>query len=150
MQRDMRAGVEIDAALMIEEDELPAPAVLRRAVREARPRQRIDIEVTTAGGSGRKVIVAFIRFYQRRLSKRLNRRCVLEPSCSRYAELAITQNGLLRGGRETWRRLRRCRPENEGTIDYPEGVLLALPSNSDRTGVQRQVPGAADRKPEQL
>jgi uncharacterized protein len=84
----------------------------------------MEVEAPTGIGLGRRSIVALIRLYQRHLSKRLERKCMLEPSCSRYAELAIARNGLLRGSSETWRRLRRCRPENEGKIDYPEGVLI--------------------------
>lgn len=123
-RRDKDSGVEIDSAFLIEGDELPTATELRRAVRRARPRQRMEIEAPVGVGFGQRSAVALIRLYQRYLSARLKRKCVLEPSCSRYAELAIAQNGLLQGGSETWRRLHRCQPENEGKIDYPEGVRI--------------------------
>jgi putative membrane protein insertion efficiency factor len=114
--------VEIDAPVVLECEKLPSPAGLRRAVRGARLRQRLEVELPTKLGFGRRAATAFIRFYQRFISVRGSRRCVLEPSCSRYAELAIAHNGVIAGVIETWHRLHRCRPENEGTIDYPEGV----------------------------
>lgn len=59
-----------------------------------------------------------IDFYQHRLSKRLGRQCVFEPTCSRYAQLAMMRYGLIRGSIKTIKRLWRCRPENRG-IDLP-------------------------------
>jgi uncharacterized protein len=147
---DNGSEVEIDPVLVIEGDELPPPVELHRAIRETRPRQRFEVVSPPRVGFVRRVALALIHLYQRHLSVRLHRKCLLEPSCSRYAELAIAQNGLLRGGREIWRRLHRCRPENEGKIDYPEGVRLAVPSDPDRTSLQRQVTCAVDREPEQL
>jgi uncharacterized protein len=97
--------------------------------RRLRPRPRADL--TSVGFTGR-TIVRGIRAYQRELSSRLARQCVFEPSCSTYAELAIARNGVFRGTWETWHRLRRCHPENEGKTDYPRGVSSALPSGPDR------------------
>jgi putative membrane protein insertion efficiency factor len=125
-RHDKDSKVEIDSVLVIEGDELPPPAELCRAVREARPRQRLEVEAPARVGFGGRAVIALIRLYQRFLSGRLRRKCLLEPSCSRYAELAIAQNGVLRGSRETWQRLQRCRPENEANIDYPEGVRICL------------------------
>lgn len=122
LRRDNDDLIEIDVPVVFEGDELPPPAELRRALRAARPRQRLVAEPPVKIRRGRRVAIALVRFYQRFLSARLSRRCVLEPSCSRYAELAIAQNGVIAGVIATRRRLHRCRPENEGTIDYPEGV----------------------------
>ena len=111
-------------------DRLPPPAELRRAVRGARPRQRFAVKPPPPIGFGGRMAIALIRLYQRHLSSRLARRCLLEPSCSRYAELAIAHNGVIAGAVATWRRLHRCRPENEGTIDYPEGVQICPTKSS--------------------
>jgi putative membrane protein insertion efficiency factor len=63
--------------------------------------------------------MAGIRAYQRLVSSRRPSRCVFEPTCSNYALIAIERQGLLRGSRESLRRLWRCRAENIGAIDYP-------------------------------
>jgi len=126
MEQGEKDSVEVDSAFVIEGDELPAPAELHRVIRESRSRQRLEVESPARVGFGRRTAIALIRLYQRRLSARLRRKCLLEPSCSRYAELAIAQNGVLRGSSETWQRLHRCRPENEGAIDYPKGVRICL------------------------
>lgn len=115
---------------VLECDELPPPAALRRALRRARPRQVMAVEATPPAGFARRAAIFLIHLYQRHLSERLARRCLLEPSCSRYAELAVAQNGVWRGTLETWRRLHRCQPDNEGTIDYPEGVRICPTKSS--------------------
>lgn len=118
--------VNIDSAFVIDGDELPLPPELHRLVREARLRQRLEVEAPSPPGRVRRIAIGVIRLYQRHVSGRLPRRCLLEPSCSRYAELAIAHNGVVRGCRETRQRLHRCRSENEGTIDYPKGVRVCL------------------------
>jgi len=118
--------VRLDTPIRIEGDELPSTEELHRFVREARPRQRLIVESVPRPGLTSRGVLAAIGIYQRFVSPRLRRRCLLEPSCSRYAELAIAHNGLIRGGAETRRRLSRCRPKNEGKVDYPEGVQICL------------------------
>jgi uncharacterized protein len=61
-----------------------------------------------------RVTVKFIRFYQAHISDRLGNRCVFDPSCSHYSELAFRQKGLIRGAIYTLKRLNRCRPQNGG------------------------------------
>ncbi|MGH0036983.1 MAG: membrane protein insertion efficiency factor YidD [Myxococcota bacterium] len=59
-----------------------------------------------------------LRLYRRRVSSRLGHRCVYDPACSRYAELAFRKYGLVVGLRATVRRLLRCRP-GAGGKDLP-------------------------------
>ena len=66
-----------------------------------------------------KISIILLRWYQRVISPKLGNRCVFEPSCSHYSELAIRKNGLLKGGWETIKRLNRCRP-GAGGIDLPK------------------------------
>lgn len=107
-------------------------------VRERRPRQDlpVDLPPTSSLGARRRLAMAAIRLYQRWIAPRLSRRCVLEPSCSRYAEFAIAYEGVAAGSVATWRRLHRCVPENEGCIDYPKGVAGAVSSGEHRPGLQ--------------
>lgn len=60
------------------------------------------------------IVVRMIRFYQKYISKKLGNRCVFDPSCSRYSELAFREKGFLKGGILTINRLKRCRPKNGG------------------------------------
>jgi putative membrane protein insertion efficiency factor len=86
----------------------------------------------------RRLAIQTIRIYQRWISPRLKPRCLLEPSCSHYAALAVEHHGLVGGGIATARRLRRCVPANAGLIDYPEGVTVGLPHRQHRQGLHRQ------------
>ncbi|WP_229837842.1 membrane protein insertion efficiency factor YidD [Cellvibrio zantedeschiae] len=60
--------------------------------------------------------VMLLRGYRKLRPKSIGNRCVFEPSCSHYSELAIRQNGLVKGVRLTAGRLLRCRP-NAGGLD---------------------------------
>lgn len=63
-------------------------------------------------------VIRILRWYRANISPRLGQRCVFEPSCSRYAELAIRQRGLFVGTVFTIRRLVRCRG-GKGGVDFP-------------------------------
>ena len=63
-------------------------------------------------------VVRLIRLYRRKVAPALGNRCVFEPSCSHYAEMAFRTRGFLRGIGLTIRRLFRCRP-GAGGIDWP-------------------------------
>ncbi|MDW5593254.1 membrane protein insertion efficiency factor YidD [Conexibacter stalactiti] len=65
----------------------------------------------------RSVAVAPIRFYQRFISPGLPRRCKYEPTCSRYAEQAIREYGILRGLVLAGWRVMRCNPWSHGGFD---------------------------------
>jgi len=55
--------------------------------------------------------------YRYTLSPLLGNCCRFEPSCSRYAEQALQQHGLVRGLWLTLKRLIRCHPWHEGGFD---------------------------------
>jgi putative membrane protein insertion efficiency factor len=61
------------------------------------------------------VIVRMIRFYQKKISKKIGNRCVFDPSCSHYSEMAFRKKGFIKGTILTIKRLYRCRPVNGGT-----------------------------------
>lgn len=65
-----------------------------------------------------RFVVKALRWYQRSISPKLGNRCVFEPSCSHYAELAFRQEGFFHGMILTTKRLYRCRPGNGG-LDLP-------------------------------
>ncbi len=69
-------------------------------------------------------MIALIRFYQRRISPLLPRRCLYHQTCSAYAVQAIERYGILRGlVLATWRVL-RCNPFSHGGYDPPEAQKL--------------------------
>jgi len=60
------------------------------------------------------LVIRLIRYYQKNISHKLGNRCVFDPSCSHYSELAFRQEGLVNGIKLTLKRLHRCRPQNGG------------------------------------
>jgi putative membrane protein insertion efficiency factor len=64
-----------------------------------------------------------IRVYQRAISPaaaRIGLRCRFTPTCSRYAEVVIARDGIVRGGWKALRRIARCGPwTSPGTRDQP-------------------------------
>ena len=64
-----------------------------------------------------------IHAYQRTLSPvaaRVGIRCRFAPTCSRYAEIVIARDGIVRGGWKAVKRVARCGPWTAtGTSDAP-------------------------------
>jgi uncharacterized protein len=54
------------------------------------------------------------------IATRVGIRCRFTPTCSRYAEVAIARDGIVRGGLKTLARIARCNPLTPiGTHDEP-------------------------------
>jgi putative membrane protein insertion efficiency factor len=64
------------------------------------------------------ICVQLLRWYRANISPRIGQRCVFEPSCSRYAELALRRHGLFKGLWLILGRVHRCRP-GVGGMDLP-------------------------------
>jgi putative membrane protein insertion efficiency factor len=82
-----------------------------------------DLARAPADQLSARALLAGVHLYQRTLSPampRLGVRCRFTPSCSRYAEGALRQDGALVGSaRAAWRVL-RCGPWTPaGTVDPP-------------------------------
>ncbi len=65
----------------------------------------------------KRVLLTFIRYYQRAVSPGLPAACKFQPSCSRYAYGAIDRFGAGRGSLMAARRLLRCMPWSAGGFD---------------------------------
>ena len=68
----------------------------------------------------KRVLLLFIRLYQKHISPGLPGRCRFSPTCSQYALEAITKYGALKGGWLALKRLLRCNPFYKG--DYFDPV----------------------------
>ncbi|MEM9571485.1 MAG: membrane protein insertion efficiency factor YidD [Pseudomonadota bacterium] len=66
-----------------------------------------------------RIAIGALHFYRRLRPKSIGNRCVFEPSCSRYSELAFRQHDFQKSITLTTRRLSRCKPGNGG-IDLTE------------------------------
>lgn len=77
----------------------------------------------------RTAAVTPIVIYQRFISPGIPRRCKYEPTCSRYAVVAIREYGILRGLVLAGWRLLRCNPWSHGGYDPVEAQRVF------RTGV---------------
>jgi putative membrane protein insertion efficiency factor len=65
----------------------------------------------------KRVLIAILRFYKRRISPLLPDACIYTPTCSEYAMEAIQKHGVLKGtGLAIWRVL-RCNPFAKGGYD---------------------------------
>jgi putative membrane protein insertion efficiency factor len=65
----------------------------------------------------KRIALAAIRFYQRRISPGIAPACRFQPTCSEYAYEAIDRFGALRGAALAVWRILRCNPLNDGGLD---------------------------------
>lgn len=69
-------------------------------------------------------LLAAIALYRVSLGQLIGGHCRFEPSCSRYAHIAVTRHGALWGSLYTLRRLLSCHPWHAGGVDQvPTGTL---------------------------
>ena len=64
-----------------------------------------------------KLVISFIKSYQRFLSPLLGSNCRFNPTCSTYAIEAINRFGVLKGCWLASKRILRCHPLNAGGDD---------------------------------
>lgn len=62
----------------------------------------------------KRVMLAMIRFYRRRISPNTPPSCRFIPTCSQYAYEAIDKYGAWKGGWLALRRILRCHPFYKG------------------------------------
>ncbi|MBI2567014.1 MAG: membrane protein insertion efficiency factor YidD [Candidatus Schekmanbacteria bacterium] len=98
-------------------DESLRPSVERKFTGTTPGDARISALSLPSGPFLTRLAVIVLRFYRRAAPRSLRNRCVFEPCCSHYSELAFRQQGFWRGLKLTGRRLIRCRAGN-GSVDY--------------------------------
>jgi putative membrane protein insertion efficiency factor len=65
----------------------------------------------------RALLLLLVRAYRRLVAPGLPPACRFHPSCSAYAEAALSRHGAAKGAWLTARRLLRCHPFHPGGID---------------------------------
>ena len=66
----------------------------------------------------KRVLLALIRFYRRRISPLRSPCCRFVPTCSQYAQEAVEKYGAIRGGVLAAQRLSHCHPFYRGGKIY--------------------------------
>lgn len=107
---------EIEIELRV--DSVLAPSVLRAFAGTTPLDAEVDALDVPHEPRWLHACVGLLRWYRSKRSGVIERRCVFDPSCSRYAELAFRARGFFRGSFATLDRLRRCRP-GCGGVDVP-------------------------------
>lgn len=107
-------GIEIEFCV----DASLIPSTLRAFVGTTPRDTEVDDLPVPANPFWLRACILMLRWYRSKISKRIGQRCVFEPSCSRYAELAFRQYGFTRGLFASLGRLRRCGP-GAGGVDIP-------------------------------
>ncbi len=65
----------------------------------------------------RRVLIFFVRAYQRLLSPFLGQSCRYYPTCSEYACQALARYGVIKGSWLAIKRIGRCHPWHPGGVD---------------------------------
>lgn len=77
-----------------------------------------------------RLLIILIRGYRWLLSPLLGRSCRFEPTCSRFAEIAIERFGARRGGWLALKRIGRCHPWRDGGFDPVPERSVPSPEHS--------------------
>src|SRR5262245_44321241 len=107
---DVKVELRLDSSL--------APSVLRSFAGKIPLDAEVDALDVPTFPRWLNSCVRLIRLYRRFRRASVGQQCVYDPSCSRYAELALRKHGLAKGLAATAARLCRCRP-GRGGVDLP-------------------------------
>ncbi len=74
----------------------------------------------------KRALLLLVRVYQLAISPLMANHCRFEPTCSRYALIAIERHGVFKGSWLAIRRISRCRPGVPGGWDpVPEKLMVS-------------------------
>lgn len=80
----------------------------------------------------KKILIGFVRFYQKIISPLIPSRCRYYPTCSQYMVDALYTHGAFKGFLMGVARILRCHPFVPGGIDYVP-LKFSLKRNKDET-----------------
>ncbi|MDY0323642.1 MAG: membrane protein insertion efficiency factor YidD [Candidatus Carbobacillus sp.] len=75
----------------------------------------------------KKILLLFIRLYQRLISPLKPPTCRYYPTCSHYAYEAVYRHGAWKGGYLAISRILRCHPFAKGGVDPVPETFIFLP-----------------------
>ena len=75
----------------------------------------------------KRVAIGLIHVYRYLASPWVGNQCRFYPTCSHYAEEAISHHGLGKGSFLTVKRLLKCHPWHPGGIDFVPGTVPDTP-----------------------
>lgn len=107
-------GIEIELRM----DASLAPSALRAFAGMTPMDAEVDALAVPEKPLWLQTFIRLLRCYRRVRPLHVGHRCVFDPSCSRYSELAFRRHGFLNGGLATLKRLKRCKP-GAGGVDVP-------------------------------
>jgi len=81
-----------------------------------------------------RLLVGLVSAYRRLVSPLLGQRCRFHPSCSAYAQEALSRYGAGRGSWLALRRISRCHPFHPGGYDPVPDQVSAAPSSPRAEG----------------
>jgi len=67
----------------------------------------------------KKIVIAFLKVYQKIISPIYPSSCRFYPSCSNYAIMSVEKYGVVKGLLKAIWRVLRCNPFSKGGVDYP-------------------------------
>ena len=70
----------------------------------------------------KRLLLAIVRFYRKRISPLTRPCCRFIPTCSEYALIAIERYGAWKGGWLALKRICRCHPFHRGEHDFYDPV----------------------------
>lgn len=65
----------------------------------------------------KNILIYFIKFYQKHISKYLGRNCRYYPTCSEYTKQAVDKYGIIKGSILGIIRILKCNPFFKGGVD---------------------------------
>lgn len=95
-----------------------APYVLRAFAGRTALDAEVDALELPVGPLWLRLCIRSLRAYRRIRPTAIGLRCLCDPSCSRYSEMAFRKRGFFGGLGATLARLMRCKP-GRGGIDLP-------------------------------
>lgn len=95
-----------------------APSVLRAFAGRTSLDSEVDALDIPNSPALTRLSIQILRLYRRFRPASVGSRCVFDPSCSRYSELAFRKHGFFGGLTATFARLHRCKP-GAGGVDIP-------------------------------
>jgi putative component of membrane protein insertase Oxa1/YidC/SpoIIIJ protein YidD len=107
-----------DMEIRLDVDDCMTASVLRAFAGATPLDAQVDAQPLPLSPVWLRCCLISLRWYRRVRPVSIGQRCVFDPSCSRYAELALRKRGALKGLVAIIGRLHRCKPGNGGT-DLP-------------------------------